>query len=913
MLPRRAELASLTIALSFATAGAAVARAQDGVDETIAEIIVVGTRRQDRTAVDTPVPVDVFGKEDLASVSSPEMLDVLRKLVPSLNVGRWPLGDGASFIRPFRLRGLDSDKSLILVNGKRRHRGALVQLSGFGSHGPDLAALPNIALRNVEVLRDGASAMYGSDAIAGVLNFNLKDSADGVELYAQYGRFEIGDEEAVSIAGNIGLPLGNKGFVNISAEWNDADATSRGVEFDRAIAQSGLTPAETALVSGFFDHDGDPNTPDQERFGPDALTEVYIGGQLVSIFGRSDGIPDDTDTRYADNLRFAEISDSELVQQWGRPNRDAVHALINAGYELSDSLSLYGWANYSDSNADRNSAHRRPGTSALALVRTPNSEIYNPRELFPAGFTPRFFGNVIDQGVTGGLRGEWAGGVTYDFGARYGGSEIRYKSLNTWNPSLGPESPTSFRPGGLISEEIGITADFTKTVSLGFAEDTFVALGFELREERYKSEPGDLASSVAGSYSVIDPWDFETSAQEAADGENAGVIECRLPGLESIGTPCPARDPIHNVLSVGSEGFPGYGPLSVFDYDRDSWAVYGDAEIDVSDKLLLTAAGRYEDFSDFGDNFSWRLAGRYEIGDRVAVRGSMGTGFRAPTPGQIATINVSGRPGINTDPFLVGVFPESHPAAKVFGAVPLDAETSWQWTLGLTATPADNFTLTLDYYRIEVDDRFFMSSDFQVGPAERLVLIASGVPGADSIEIVRFFTNDIDTETNGVDLVATYATDWSAGVTDVSISANWNRTEVTRRTPRPGGFFLRDSDVHDIENGSPRPRAVADVRHSWGNSWSMLLRGNFYGSYELMNSRNTSQVQKFDSLVQVDAMLNWEFGDGRYSLTLGGNNLFDEQPDPAEFGVCCGLIVRTSSLIDWQGPYYYVQGRFHWN
>jgi iron complex outermembrane receptor protein len=332
MLPRRAELASLTIALSFATAGAAVARAQDGVDETIAEIIVVGTRRQDRTAVDTPVPVDVFGKEDLASVSSPEMLDVLRKLVPSLNVGRWPLGDGASFIRPFRLRGLDSDKSLILVNGKRRHRGALVQLSGFGSHGPDLAALPNIALRNVEVLRDGASAMYGSDAIAGVLNFNLKDSADGVELYAQYGRFEIGDEEAVSIAGNIGLPLGNKGFVNISAEWNDADATSRGVEFDRAIAQSGLTPAETALVSGFFDHDGDPNTPDQERFGPDALTEVYIGGQLVSIFGRSDGIPDDTDTRYADNLRFAEISDSELVQQWGRPNRDAVHALINAGY-----------------------------------------------------------------------------------------------------------------------------------------------------------------------------------------------------------------------------------------------------------------------------------------------------------------------------------------------------------------------------------------------------------------------------------------------------------------------------------------------------------------------------------------------------------------------------------------------------
>ena len=271
-----------------------------------------------------------------------------------------------------------------------------------------------------------------------------------------------------------------------------------------------------------------------------------------------------------------------------------------------------------------------------------------------------------------------------------------------------------------------------------------------------------------------------------------------------------------------------------------------------------------------------------------------------------------GRPGIDSDPFLVGVFPQSHPAAQVFGAVPLEAETSWQWTLGITSAPIDNLNVTLDLYFIEVDDRFFMSSDNLVGPSERAVLIASGVPGASAIEVVRFFTNDIETETSGVDLVATYTAEWAAGITDLSLSANWNDTEVTRRTERPGGFFLSDQGVFDLENGSPRPRAIFDVRHSWRDQWSALLRGNYFGSYELMNSRNPSQVQEYDPLVQVDLQVTWEIGDSGFGLTLGGNNVFDEQPEPAEFGVCCGLVVRTGTLIDWQGPFWYLQGRFRW-
>jgi iron complex outermembrane receptor protein len=727
----------LAIAAILIAPGATAADADEALQEdevVLEEVIVVGTRRQDRTALDTPVPIDVFGLEDLASEPSPELLDVLTTLVPSLNVIRQSLGDGLSFMRQPTMRGLDSDKTLMLVNGKRRHRGALVTLSGFGSNGPDMASIPTNSLRNVEVLRDGASAMYGSDAIAGVINLNLRNAASGGEINAQYGEFSLGNENAWVVSGNFGLPLGEDGFVNISFEWNEAEQTSRGGVYDRTIGQSGLTPAESALVSGFFDHDGDPNTPDQQRFGPDALTELWIDGQLVSLLTGSDGVPDDTDTRFADNLRFVQLSDSELVMLWGRPEREAFSTVVNAGYDLSGKTSLYGWATFSKSDTNRPATHRRVGRGAMLPVRTSDGAIYDSRDLYPAGFTPQFFGEITDYSFTGGMIGELDNQLSWDIGGRYGRSEMQYSMTNTLNPSLGPSTPTSFQLGNLISDEAALTADFTRPLSLSFADDSFLAFGFEYREEGYKSELGDAASFAVGPYSSTDPWDFETSVAEAAAGQNGGVVECRIQGLESVGTPCPARDPIHNVLSPASEAFPGYSPLSVFDNERNSWAVYADLELDITDSFLFTVAGRYEDFSDFGDNFSWRVASRYEFNDKIAVRGSIGTGFRAPTPGQTASLSVRSIPGQTREPTLSGVFPPSHPAAQIFGAEPLDAETSDQWTVGLAATPLENLVLTLDFYHIEVDDRFNRSSSFDVGPAEREVLLASGVPGASGIK-----------------------------------------------------------------------------------------------------------------------------------------------------------------------------------
>ena len=308
---------AISIVVSALAVGAlpnATAIAQQEPEEALEEIIVVGTRRADRTAANTPVPVDVFKRQDLESVASDDMLNIIATLVPSFQVGRFAIDDGQTFIRPPTLRGLSGDKILVLVNGKRRHRSALVVTSRDGANGPDLATIPSIALQSVEVLRDGASALYGSDAIAGVFNFRLRESADSGELQLQTGIHSEGDENGYVISLHQGFALGDNGFVSISAELSDNQATSRGTFFDIPIAQSGLTPAESALVSGFFDHDLNPSTPDQERFGADAFTEIYdpVSGALVTIASGSDGIPDDMDTRYADNLQFAEVSDSQF-------------------------------------------------------------------------------------------------------------------------------------------------------------------------------------------------------------------------------------------------------------------------------------------------------------------------------------------------------------------------------------------------------------------------------------------------------------------------------------------------------------------------------------------------------------------------------------------------------------------------
>ena len=883
--------------------GDAIAK-QPAESEYIEEIITVGTRTEGRTATNSPVPVDLFNQDDLESVgNSSDLTDVINKLVPSFNVGREPIADGATFVRPPSLRGLDSDKTLVLINGKRRHRAALVRLAGFGSQGPDLATIPAIALKSVEVLRDGAGAQYGSDAIAGVLNFNLKDVADGAGVHAYYGEYKGGGWDG-RVAGNFGLGFGGEGFLNVSAEYVEATGTNRGARYDLAIPWgSGLTPSEAAMVE--MDTNGDGIA---DRFGPDVFTEVRdADGNLLSLVIGADGIPDDTMPRFREYL-----SDPEQV--WGEPPREDVKVFVNSGLPLGGNTEAYGYANWRKYESNGSFFYRRPGVQQLLPVRLVDGSIYDPRDRFPGGFTPRFYGQVMDYGITGGINGNLNNDVNWDFSLRTGENKIQYTLENTWNPSLGPASPTVFRPGALVTDEWSVNADFNYLVIADGFGNLNIAFGFEYREEGYALREGDQASYQVGPFASIDPFNFEiTQAEVDADpNDDLTVVECRIPGQERLG-PCISGDPIKNALPVGSNGFPGYAPEFTSEFDRSSKAFYMDLEADISDQLLLNVAGRLEDFADFGQNFSWKVAGNYSFLEAASFRASVGTGFRAPTPGQISTTNVSTRINDAGIPVAEGIFPATHPISAYFGAEPLDAEKATQFTMGIAAIPTDNLTFSIDYYFIELRNRIVLSSDFMIGPEERAALEAIGVPGAITIAQVSFFNNDLDTETQGVDVVAIYTFASGNRITELSASLNVNDTKVTKvpvRTGRDGDAFsfVNDEDVFDTENQMPKSRGVFTARHSWG-PYEVMGRANWYGSYKQANHSyftDPHNIQKFGGKLLIDMEASWRVN-STYRLTFGVLNVFGETPDRAEFEACCGRIYRSDSVISWQGSYYYLR------
>ena len=885
-------------AMAAPGAGAEEARGEGADARVMEEIVTIGTRRRERAAVDTAVPVDVFGAEEISSVNSSDLIEAINAIVPSFAARRHPISDGASFIRPTHMRGLDTHHTLVLMNGKRRHRAALMQVGGFGGHGADIGVIPSIAIESMEVLRDGAAAQYGSDAIAGVINFNLKQADSGAELRARAGRYGEGDGEELTLEGNVGLPLPNGGFLNFSGQYSDSAPTSRSQPYDLTIAGSGQTPLEATrnrVTLGGVTY-----------YGPDALTYRYspVGEILQAALG-SDGVPDDLDPRYADN--FAEVGGNRKLrgpaQIWGQPDRRQLLAAANASLPLSDGLELHGFATWGAKDQSGGFFYRRPGISQLLPVRLADGSIHDPRaRLYPAGFTPQFSGDVTDYAITAGLSGSAWRDLSFDFSAGYGFDRIAYRIENTLNPSLGPDTPTRFRPGALANDELAVNADFVWPWDAGLASPVNVAFGFEYRNEGYRIEAGDPRSYEVGPFGVPDPFNLEiTQAEVDADPDDDLIaVECRIPGLEAVGALCRAGDPVNNAVPIGSNGFPGYPPGFASRRSRGSYAAYVDLEAEVTDRWLVEVAGRYEDFQDFGSVAIWKVAARFRLSDGINLRGSAGSGFRAPTPGQISTTVVSTRIDANGIPRSEGIFPPEHPAAGLFGAGPLGPEHSHSFTLGLAARPFSGFGLTLDYYQVRLDDRIVMSSQFTVDSSQAARLITLGVPGANDIARVRFFTNDVATETSGVDLVATAEFDWRLGATSVQAAFNFNRTKFTDT-----GKFVDDETRHDIEEGSPAVRGALTLRQGWGPA-DVLLRARYFGEYSNASTATLEQVQKFGREVLLDLEAAFTLGE-RYTLRIGAENILDNYPDPGEFEACCGRIYRSDSIMPWQGRLFYAQ------
>ena len=865
--------------------------AQEDEEAVQENVIVTGVRGQPRTVTDSPVPVDVLSSEELENVPFTDANDIIRTLVPSYSLSRQPISDGGTFIRPAQLRGMPTDKTLVLVNGHRRHRAALVQIGGSGTQGPDIATIPAIALANVQVLRDGAAALYGSDAIAGVINFILKDNADGATITAETGQYYEGDGFQFVAAANLGVPLGENGFANFSIERSTSDATSRGAEYCESWACV------------------DPNDP---RFLTGGSFDTNIAGYDPATFAA--GLPD------------ANIGFGDVVQPWGQPNAEALRGFVNAGYDLSPTTSLYAFANYSKSEADGSFFYRYPGNGTIENLRLQDGSVWSPLFFFPGGFTPRFFGEVIDYSGVAGIQGEFFEGFTYDFSARLGHNEVQYTLANTVNPSLGNMSPTRFNPGDLINEEMQLQADFAYDIDVAsMASPLTFAFGASYMDESYELVGGAPASYTAGPYATPDPWDLCSPAYTptaagagvvgldcanytTADSDNDGIEDDGIPGL----------DPVYQVVGVGSNGFPGYSPAFSGEYTRDSYALYADLSGDVTDRLFLQGALRFEDYSDFDSELVWKVAGQFDLTETMGLRGSVGTGFRAPTPGQQGTTNVSTRLP-NGFPVATGLFPAGGTIAQALGATPLGPEKSTNYTLGWTGSFGD-LSLTVDFYQIELEDRVNaistqdVSADPGAGQAytNYLALVGAGVAGAESIGGVFYFQNAFDTTTRGVDIVSTYSTSFTEGSsTSFTGSVNFNQTELD--DVAIGGLFNAES-TFDFENGEPEWRGVFSVLHEAG-PWTFLGRASYYGEYDNSDSGGgqtpTSLVQNFSPEVLVDLEASYQISDS-VRLSLGARNVFDEYPDAADPAIgdsCCGRVYRSDSSVDWQGGYYYLKLR----
>ena len=827
---------------------AAPALAQDE-EQMVEEMVVVGSRRRDRSAADSPVPVDVITSEDFRNLGDTDMDSLLAALVPSYNVDTQPISDAATVIRPASLRGLPSDATLVLVNGKRRHRGSVITWLGGGtsdgSHGPDVGAIPAIALDRVEVLRDGAAAQYGSDAIAGVINFVLKEDSSGGTLEARWGQQYEGDGTALTVAGNVGLSLGGNGFLNLSGEFRQADPTSRSVQ--RADATGLIAAGNNAVRQPAAQIWGAPEIRDDFKlfanFGMDvgASSELYAFGNWAQRTAEGGFFFRNPHTRggvFAGPEGTVKVADLDANSETVCPQIPVVD-------------------NVADADA------------IAAVAADPNC--FSFIERFPGGFTPQFGGDVVDLSLAFGLRGNLANDWFYDVSMVVGRNEVEHFMHNTINPQLaeqGVNIPTTYFPQAYVQADQVFDVNVSKPLDMGMASPLHLALGFEWRNETFERMAGDM---------------------------NSWWVDEREGGLAAQG------------FGVGSNGFPGLPPRHAGEESRTSLAAYIDAETNFTDKLLVGGAVRFEDYEDFGDTFDGKFTARYQLTDALALRGSYNTGFRAPTVGQSTVRNVSTVFGANGLEDRV-TLPPTNPISMQKGAVPLTPEESTNTTLGL-AFNAEFADITLDYYSVDVENRIAQSSTLPLTEEDIAALLALGVNDANSFASVRFFTNEFDTTTRGVDLVVTAPLNFGDGDTTLVLAANRSDTNVNTRNSTVVG----QDRVTLLKKALPGNRFTATLNHLQGD-WRFLVRLRRYGEFYGAPADVGPWARDYEPRTLVDVEAGYSLSEA-VTLVAGAQNALDEYPQEttqaAQDGV--GMLYPENSPYGFNGGFYYLRAIWDFN
>ncbi len=868
-------------------------------------LVAVGSRARPRTVTRSPVPVDVVPARAIARQGDTDFANIIRNVVPSFNVNIQPISDAATFVRPANLRGLAPDHTLVMVNGKRRHRAAVITWYGNGladgSQGPDIALIPGLALEQAEVLRDGASAQYGSDAISGVMNFVLRNNRSGGTIEFKSGghllgetseRFEDGtipgDGEMYTLSGNIGLPLGETGFLNLTGEYGNTQPTDRSTQRDDALS---LIEAGNTHVRSPAQIWGSPQVQNEIKLWAnmgyflDGNRQLYGHGNFVSKRveggfyyrnpGTRSGVFGYTD---ADNQRFLLVGDM----------LDAADGVLDGSagcprVPVNDAGVVLDQAAFNRVLADPNCFHFR--------------------ELFPGGFTPQFGSYVLDASLAAGLKGT-SGNLHWDASAAWGKSNMDFYMYNTVNASFGPDQPCAddskdisfvvpedqectpwFHPGVYEQQEMNLNLDLSYEVD----DRTNLAGGAELRRERFRIVEGDTESWMEGS-------------------------------LSSQG------------FTPGSNGFTGFGPLTKGVWNRHNFAVYGDLEMNDRDRdWTVGFAQRVEYFTDFGMTVNGKFAGRLGLSGALALRASVSSGFRAPTPGQQNAFNIT----TIYDPVIMdltnnGTIPSTNPLARHFGGEPLKPEKSVNVAVG-AVYEGGPFNLSMDLFQIRVSDRLTTGVDRTLTPEEIRKLEEDKIirPGG-VLARFRFFINDFATRTTGIDLVGAYEMDGSGGShTTITSAWNWTTTAVTESNEAT----LNAHRIRILEEGLPDVRGNVALSHTFAGGTRLLVRGSYWGGYfdgeqpyydprDSLYSPSDPEYDRDDPdklktidyppRIIFDIEAAHTFAD-RWTLTVGAQNLLNTYPEEYP-GAAAGVGNRFGQFtpFGFNGGYYYTRVGYGW-
>ena len=799
--------------------------------------VVVGSRASHKAADEIAVPVDIIPAEVITQQGTSELSSILSNVSPSVNFPRQSVTDADDIVRPFTMRGLSPDHTLVLVNGVRRHRSALVHTFAFGepagATGVDLNAMPASAIGRMEVLRDGASAQYGSEAIAGVLNLVIKDGVFAPFVNADYGQYLLkdypSDGETFDVNGGWGLRVG-RGSLGLFGEYRNRQPTNRA--WPEAADQ--ITTGDADQV--------DDNGNITKKNNPVKQPNHHLGDGLAN-----------------DALTFANL-----------------RLPINP----AGTSELYGFGGYTHRIGTGNGFYRQ-GLSER-----------NWPQIYPQGFLPEFRPTVVDWSAATGVRGATSG-WNYDVSASYGHNLFDYQLRHTLNASLGPclDTPcapgldgilgtaddpgipnsTHFFAGGLRAGEFGASASVTRPVDVGLPNALNVALGATFRHESFTLVPGEKGSWIQGGH------------------------------LNQYGDPAPP----------GSQVFSGFLPTTAADESRNNIGAYVDLETDLTKQLLVNAAARFEDYSDFGSKVSSKLAMRFQPATQFVLRASFSTGFRAPSLAQsfygsrITNFRLDPATGKQA-PFEVGIFPVQSEVAQALGSKPLKPETSLNYSAGFAWSPTDQFNVTVDGYLIDLNDRILLTG-FIGGDSVEKILAARNLP----ITSAQYFTNIIDTRTKGVDVTANYRRIAGGGTLTWSLGANFTTNRIADQRPLPAQLAGTGAELVDkfakiqIEKERPDGRGTLTTNYTRGQA-DLLARTSYYGKFHSAPGLCDTCDQQFGAKTLFDLEAGYRFSGVRWAL--GARNLFNAFPDKNSLDNGYGIFPWAgASPFGYNGRFVYVR------